>query len=108
MKKAKEEDLRETYLNRSEFSVGKHVRSLRHTISSPTHLATDFGVPYARANLPPVATVRHSLFQPTRIVLQIIVQIRPVLNRPARPFIRDDVGKYDEASKRSHNQEHSE
>lgn len=97
-----------TYLNRIKLSVVEHVSSLRDTINTPPQLLTNLRVPHTRSNLPPVAIIRYALLQPARVVLQEVVLVRPVRQRPARPFIRHGVSENDEADQSSYDEEHDE
>lgn len=97
-----------TYLNRIKLSVVEHVSSLRDTINTPPQLLTNLRVPHTRSNLPPVAIIRYALLQPAWVVLQVVVLVRPVHQRPARPFIRHGVSKNDEADQSSYDEEHDE
>lgn len=96
------------YLDGREPSVIEHISSLSNTISTPSHPGTNLRVPNTRTDLSPVALIRYALLQPTRVVLQVIVQIGPVREGAAGALVGDGVGEYDEAEEGGDDEEHDE
>lgn len=63
-------------------------------------------IPYARTDLAPVTISGDPIREPTRIVLQRVVEVDPVQDGSAGALVGDGVGEDDEAEERGYDDEH--